>query len=115
VTARQLLRVAVDEFRIGWVGRLSAEKGADVLIDALPLVRDLPLGVSIVGEGSAAEQRSLLARARRSGVTQRIQWHGLVPHAPRLYKAFDVFGLRSRTWGTPAVLLAATAAGAAIW
>jgi len=116
VTARQLLRVAVDEFRIGWVGRLSAEKGADVLIDALRLVRDLPFGVSIVGEGSAGEQRSLLARARRSGggVAQRIQWHGLVPDASRLFKAFDVFVLSSRTEGTPIVLLEAMAAGVPI-
>jgi len=85
-----------------------------VLIDALRLVRDLPLGVSIVGEGSAGEQRSLLARARRCGVAQRIQWHGLVPDASRLYKAFDVFVLSSRTEGTPIVLLEAMAAGVPI-
>jgi len=114
VTARQLLRVAADEFRIGWVGRLSREKGADVLIDALRLVSDLPLGVSIVGEGSAAEQRSLLARARQAGVADRIQWHGLVPDASRLYQAFDVFVLSSRTEGTPIVLYEAMAAGVPI-
>ncbi|HEV2671131.1 MAG TPA: glycosyltransferase family 4 protein [Gemmatimonadales bacterium] len=115
-TARQLLGVAVDGFRLGWVGRLSPEKGADVLIDALPLLSDLPLGVSIVGEGAAVAQRSLLDRATRSGggVGLRIRWHGLVPDASRLYKAFDVFVLSSRTEGTPIVLFEAMAAGVPI-
>src|SRR5207237_8630532 len=49
--ARGTLGIAPDAFRIGWVGRLSGEKGADVLVDALVQLTDLPVSVSIVGNG----------------------------------------------------------------
>jgi len=111
-TARRALGVGAEEFRIGWVGRLSTEKGPDILIDALGHLTDVPLSVSIVGHGPA--QRSLVARARRRGVERRIQWHGLVPDAARLYAAFDLFVLSSRTEGTPIVLFEAMAAGVPI-
>ncbi|HWC72393.1 MAG TPA: glycosyltransferase family 4 protein [Gemmatimonadales bacterium] len=113
-TAREVLGIAGGEFRIGWVGRLSQEKGPDVLIDALRLLRDLPLGVSMVGAASAEEQQALLARARRLGVADRITWHGLVPDASRVFAAFDLFVLSSRTEGTPIVLYEAMAAGVPI-
>ena len=115
-TARQSLGVDPEGFRIGWVGRLSQEKGPDVLIDALGLLQDLPprLGVSIVGDGPVAEQQSLLARAKRLGVAERITWHGLVRDAARAFSAFDLFVLSSRTEGTPLVLFEAMAAGVPI-
>jgi glycosyltransferase involved in cell wall biosynthesis len=113
-TARQSLGLGPEEFRIGWVGRLSREKGPDVLIDALRLLQDLPLGVSIVGDGTVSEQQSLVARAKRLGVAERITWHGLVREAARAFSAFDVYVLSSRTEGTPLVLFEAMAAGVPI-
>ena len=110
--ARRELDVAGDAFRIGWVGRLSAEKGPDVLIDALAQLNDLPLQVSMIGTG--AEQESLFARAARRGVAHRIRWHGIVPDAARVYRAFDAFVLSSRTEGTPIALFEAMAAGVPI-
>ena len=108
VTARRLLGVTQDRFRIGWVGRLSAEKGPDVLIDALAHLGDLPISVSVLGDG--VERPALLTRARRLGVEHLIQWHGIVPGVDRLFAAFDVFVLSSRTEGTPIVLFEAMAA-----
>src|SRR6266566_3734755 len=111
-TARRGLGVSAEGFRIGWVGRLSAEKGPDVLLDALVHLTHLPLSVSIVGNGQ--EQQSLLARAKRLGVAQQIRWHGMVPDAARHFAAFDVFVLSSRTEATPIVLFEAMAAGVPI-
>ncbi len=110
--ATQLRRERVPADRIGWVGRLGREKGPDVLLDGLVHLTDLPLSVSIVGNG--AEQRSLRARAERLGVERIVQWHGLVPDVGRLFAAFDVFVLSSRTEGTPMVLFEAMAAGVPI-
>ncbi len=110
--ARRALGVSAEGFRIGWVGRLGREKGPDVLLDGLVHLTDLPLSVSIVGNG--AEQRSLRARAERLGVERIVQWHGLVPDVGRLFAAFDVFVLSSRTEGTPMVLFEAMAAGVPI-
>ncbi len=110
--ARHALGVSPDSFVVGWVGRLSREKGPDVLLDALPHVADLPLDVSILGNG--VERVSLEARARRLAVDGRIRWHGEVPDAGGLFAAFDVFVLSSRAEGTPVVLLEAMAAGVPI-
>jgi len=96
---------------VGWVGRLSQEKGPDLLIDALARLTDLPMVVSIIGTGRDAEALKADAAAR---TTADILWHGLVPDAARLYSAFDVFVLSSRTEGTPIALLEAMAAGTPI-
>ena len=109
--ARRALGVSQDGFRIGWIGRLSPEKGPDVLIDALARLVDLPFSVSVVGNGA---RHSLDGHARRLGVEGRIQWHGMVPDAARLLAAFDVFVLSSRTEGTPIVLFEAMAAAVPI-
>lgn len=92
---------------IGWVGRLSDEKGVDVLIDALPLLRDLPLQVAVIGDGPRAA--AVRRRAADRGVDHRIRWHGIIPDAARLFGAFDLFVLSSRTEGTPIALLEAMA------
>ena len=107
--ARRALGVPVEGFRIGWVGRLTAEKGADVFVEALARLGDVPVSVSIVGDGR--ERGPLEQRARELGLAERIAWHGLVADAAGLYRAFDVFVLSSRTEGTPIALFEAMAAG----
>jgi len=111
-SARSALRVAPRQFHIGWVGRLTAEKGADVLLAALGHLGDLPLSVSVLGDGRARHE--LEALAARRGVANRVHWFGSVPDAARLFAGFDVFVLSSRTEGTPIVLFEAMAAGTPI-
>jgi glycosyltransferase involved in cell wall biosynthesis len=110
--ARRRLGVAVGQFHAGWVGRLSREKGPDILLDALAYLEDLPLVVSVVGDGP--ERERLRARASERGVDRHLRWHGMVPDAARLLTAFDVLVLSSRTEGVPMVLLEAMAAGVPI-
>jgi len=105
--ARERLGLERDEFTVGWVGRLSAEKGADVLLEAIPLLTE-PLAVAIVGGGPDAA--SLRERAERLGIGDQLRWLGVVPGAGALVAAFDVFVLSSRTEGIPIVLLEAAAA-----
>lgn len=111
-TARRVLGQPEDGFLIGWVGRLSAEKGPDVLVDALAHLTDLPVRVSVIGGGR--ELGSLGARAEQLGVKHQLRWHGVVPDAAYCFAAFDVFVLSSRTEGTPIVLFEAMAAGVPI-
>lgn len=107
--ARQALGLGGDGLTLGWVGRLSAEKGPDVLIDALAFLKELPLTVCMIGDG--IDKPGLAARAARIGVADRIRWLGAVPDAERIFPAFDVCVLSSRTEGTPVVLFEAMAAG----
>jgi len=108
-TARRLLGLPPEGFVVGWVGRLSGEKGPDILLDALPHLNDVPLMVSVMGTG--VQQLLLQRRARELGVADRVRWHGIVPDADRVFAAFDVCVLSSRTEGTPMVLFEAIAAG----
>jgi glycosyltransferase involved in cell wall biosynthesis len=103
--ARSRLRALGDEFIIGWVGRLSQEKGLDVLLAALAHVRDRPVTVAVIGSG--AERAALEADAVRLGVNGAVRWMGQINDAPRLYRGFDLFVLSSRTEGTPIALFEA--------
>jgi glycosyltransferase involved in cell wall biosynthesis len=110
--ARRALGLGEGGFVVGWAGRLSREKAADALLDALVHLTDLPLTVCFLGGGQ--EHRSLAARTRDLDLGHRVRWHGVVPEAGRLFAAFDVFVLSSRTEGTPLVLFEAMAVGVPI-
>jgi glycosyltransferase involved in cell wall biosynthesis len=108
VPARRRLGVDADAFHVGWIGRMSREKGADVLLDAAAMLGHLPLAVSLVGDGP--ERAALEARAARLGIAGRVRFHGALPRAGEVVAAFDVLALSSRTEGTPVVLFEAIAA-----
>jgi glycosyltransferase involved in cell wall biosynthesis len=108
--ARRLLDLPPDAHVVGWVGRLSREKGIDVLVDAIGLLRDDDIVACVVGDGAERERERV--HAERVGAAPRIVWKGMVPLASRLVKAFDVFVQSSRTEGTPIALLEAIAAEA---
>jgi glycosyltransferase involved in cell wall biosynthesis len=107
--ARRALGLPTDGFAVGWLGRLSHEKGPDVLLEALPHLSDLPLVASVVGDG--AMRAALETRARGLGLNGRIRWHGALANGAGVLRAFDVCVLSSRTEGTPMVLFEAIAAG----
>jgi glycosyltransferase involved in cell wall biosynthesis len=110
--ARARLGVLPGVVHLGWVGRVTPEKGLDVLMEALRHLDDMTLTVSVIGDGrSRPELKRHAASASASG---RIRWHGSVPDAGSLFPAFDLFVLSSRTEGTPMVLFEAMAAGVPI-
>ena len=110
-TARARLGLADSGFQVGWLGRLTREKGADVLLEAVP---SLPPGsqVSFIGEGR--ERAALEARAAEIGASTAVRWHGAIDDGGSLLGAFDVFVLSSRTEGTTIVLFEAIAAGVSV-
>jgi glycosyltransferase involved in cell wall biosynthesis len=110
-TARRLLDLP-DAPVIGWVGRLSAEKGPDIAIEAVARLHNPDARLLIIGEGR--EETLLRDRAEALGVSERVLWRGVVPDAGKLFPAFDAFLLSSRTEGTPMALLEAMAANVPI-
>ncbi len=110
--ARAALGLPGGALVVGWVGRISREKGLDVAIRALPALRDLPVVLAVVGGGPQARANRRLAG--RLGVGAGVRWCGIVPEAGRLFGAFDVLLCSSRTEGTPIVLLEAMHAGVPI-
>jgi glycosyltransferase involved in cell wall biosynthesis len=106
--ARLKLGIRADAIVVAWVGRLSWEKGADVMLRAIAECNP-SWQLSIIGDGP--ERETLRAQAAALGITNRVTWHGLVPNAGSLLAAFDAYVLSSRTEGTPIALFEAMNAG----
>jgi glycosyltransferase involved in cell wall biosynthesis len=81
----------VDGPIIGTVGRLSWEKGQDILVRALP---SLP-GVTAVFVGSGPDREKLERTARELGVADRTRFLGWQPDARAWLPTFDVFVMPS--------------------
>jgi glycosyltransferase involved in cell wall biosynthesis len=94
---------------IGGVGRLSPEKGFDILIrsaDAL-IKRGLDVGLCIIGEGNQRE--ALQKQIDDLGQAERMRLLGYRQDTLDLYQAMDVFCLSSIREGLPNVMLEAMA------
>jgi glycosyltransferase involved in cell wall biosynthesis len=109
--SRAALALPADAVLVGWVGRLSFEKGPDLFVEALALTGPEVHGV-LVGDGPMREQ--MLALAAQRGIAHRLHCTGMRPQASRYLAAFDMLVLTSRTEGTPMVLLEAMWAGVPI-
>lgn len=97
------------------VGRLSEQKGQDVAVRALPLLRDSTARLRLVGEQSDAGERDRLeALAVSLDVADRIEWRGLVEDTAPEYRAADVVIAPSRWEGMSLAIIEAMSCGSAI-
>ena len=94
---------------VGWVGRLTWEKGADLLIQAMGRLRMPQVTAVLVGAG--ADQECAIAQAASHNPASVVRFVGQVDDASSLLSAFDVLAISSRTEATPMVLLEAMASG----
>jgi glycosyltransferase involved in cell wall biosynthesis len=92
---------------IGSLGRLTEQKGYDLLVRALPALPNARL--VLVGDGP--ERPTLERMAGELGVTDRLTITGWVTDAPSHLAGFDVFALPSRWEGMPLGILEAMHAG----
>jgi glycosyltransferase involved in cell wall biosynthesis len=89
-------------------------KGTDVLIDATHLCVRAGLDITTVIVGDGKYRSSLLARAARIGISDRIRFLGQVTAGEpvrQILDASDLFVLPSRTEGLPRALIEAMARG----
>jgi glycosyltransferase involved in cell wall biosynthesis len=91
------------------MGRLTSQKGIDVLFRALTQLRDLPLQLDIAGDGPERGELEQLAHAL--GVAKQVRFLGWVSREqlPQVFGEADVFVLASRAEGMPNVVLEAMA------
>lgn len=102
---RSELGLPSDKHCIGWVGRMSLEKGADLFIESIARInRDDVIGV-LIGDGP--ERAKLEMMVNSLGISRRVKFLGLLKDASRLFPAFDVFVLSSRMDANPMVIFEA--------
>ncbi|MCI0701051.1 MAG: glycosyltransferase [Planctomycetia bacterium] len=107
--AKESLGLPTNGFVIGAVGRLSGEKGFDVLLRSVHtlVTRGLDVRLVIVGEGS--ERANLERLARELYLNDRVWLPGWQEDVRVYFEAMDVFALSSLREGLPNVLLEAMA------
>jgi len=120
VRAPRASPAATGPVRLLYVGRLSAEKGLDVLLEALGLLRagHPAVNVTLTMVGSdfhgSAYGPTFRARLARSDCAELVTMKGHVPYGPslfELYDSHDILVLPSLTEGFPQVVLEAMARG----
>lgn len=112
--AKARLGVPAGRMVIGAVGRLSAEKGYPLLVQALGELRreGVDAELWIVGEGD--QRRRLETLVRRLALSERVRLLGYRADTIDLYEAMDVFASSSLREGLPNVVLEAMALGLAV-
>jgi len=97
--------------RLVAAGRLCNQKGFDVLLDALALVRQTfpSAQLTILGEGPL--EAGLKAQRDRLGLQEAVHFAGFQPNPYPYFKHADLFVLASRYEGLPNVVLESLALG----
>lgn len=104
------LRVPAGDLLVGAVGRLDEQKGHEVLIEAMRLLRGrVPARCAILGSGPRREE--LKALIRRHELEDRVWLLGEQDDVASWLSAFDIFALPSLWEGLPNALLEAMALG----
>lgn len=93
------------------IGRLSREKGFDLLLEAMLAVRERFPEVKLILAGAGREEHSLRSLCKELGLDAAVQFAGYVDHPYALFSQSTLFVLPSRHEGMPNALLEAAAAG----
>ncbi|WP_144058897.1 glycosyltransferase [Rhodopirellula sp. SWK7] len=109
--AKQRLSFSTNTTLVVGVGRLSNEKGFDLLIRSIANLIDSGADVSLAIAGDGAEHDSLQQLIRSTGHQDRIRLLGFVADPRTVYRAADLYALSSRREGLPNVVLEAMAMG----
>jgi len=109
-------RAGAGRVELLYVGRLSVEKGVDVLIAAAARLQSQGMAFRLRVAGSGTRQACLQAQAARLGLEGSVEFLGPVPRLElgALYRSADLVCVPSRSDPLPTVVLEAMVAGLAV-
>jgi glycosyltransferase involved in cell wall biosynthesis len=96
---------------IGYLGRMVPEKGLDLLLDALKLVKARGIAFKLVIAGDGPLQLTLQAKAVANGIAEHITWHGWLDETRPFFDTIDLLVVPSRSESFGLVTVEAFAAG----
>jgi len=102
-------QVSAADIRLLAVGRLTWQKGFDLLIEAVALCKDLSISLTVLGDGPLRSE--LVRLAEQCGVSDRVSFLGFQGNPYPFFRQADVFVLSSRVEGLPNVVLESLACG----
>lgn len=109
---RQELGIPIDAQVVGFVGRLTQDKGVPELIRAFARLCEMSRDVRLLLVGDFEDGDQVLAETRREIETNpKIIRTGFVPETTAYYQLMDVLALPTHREGFPNVILEAHAAG----
>jgi glycosyltransferase involved in cell wall biosynthesis len=110
VRARASLQLPPDALVVSTVGRLTAIKQHELLLEAARRIRDAePRALFLIG-GDGERRGELETMARALGIADSVRFLGWRRDLDVVYGATDVFALTSRNEGTPVALIESMAA-----
>jgi glycosyltransferase involved in cell wall biosynthesis len=102
---------AHDAKRLVAAGRMTGQKGFDMLLDAFAIVAARHPDWTLAVYGGGPWRRRLTEQRAALGLTASVQMPGVTPHLDRELAASSIFVLSSRFEGLPMVLLEAMSTG----
>jgi glycosyltransferase involved in cell wall biosynthesis len=112
VALREKFGLGVERKLIGSVGRLTYQKGFDVLLDALALLPADDVDLLLIGDGE--DRGRLLRQAGKLNLADRVHLVGYRNDVPELLGALDLYVHPARFEGMSNALMEAMAAGCPI-
>jgi len=98
---------------IGYIGRLSEEKGIPNFVQALPAILGDEQNLSVLIGGNGPLKEAIWASLQDAGLTKHIDFSGWIPHdeLPKFLNQLRLLVLPSHTEGLPNIMLEAMACG----
>ncbi len=113
-TARAAVGIAPETPLVVAIGRLTRQKGFDVLVRSAAAIRDAVPEVQVIIAGDGPERRALEAAIVNEGLGDTVRCVGYVEGVSGLLNAADVVAAPSRDEGLPLLLLEALALARAV-
>jgi len=107
---RRYLGVPADRFVVGWVGRMTAVKRTDDVLESFRRLREGGVDASLWLVGDGPDRERLERRASELGVIRDTLFLGYQEDVAPYYAAFDALVLPSANEGTPVSVIEALAA-----
>jgi glycosyltransferase involved in cell wall biosynthesis len=108
---RQACNLAEKDFVVGYVGRLSEEKGVGYLLEAISMLKESEVPVKLLVIGDGPQKKTLEDFVKGKSIEHVVFFAGFQNEIETWLPAMDVFVLPSLTEGTPMSLLEAMALG----
>jgi glycosyltransferase involved in cell wall biosynthesis len=108
---RRYLGIPDGRFAVGWVGRMTAVKRGEDVLEGFKLLRDRGVDATLCLVGDGPDRPQLERRAHELGIVRDTLFLGYQEDVAPLYAAFDALVLPSGNEGTPVSVIEALAAG----